>query len=63
MRSLIDLQDQLAELQDQLKACDDFDRVQLGLSSRRQDGNNTRRDLLQRVRLTLEVYGWCMPIF
>ncbi|KAF4943879.1 hypothetical protein FGADI_13095 [Fusarium gaditjirri] len=56
MRSLLDLQDQLSELQDQLKTCDDFDRVQLGLCSRRQDGNDTRRNLLQRIRTTLEVY-------
>ncbi|KAF5012412.1 hypothetical protein FDECE_1541 [Fusarium decemcellulare] len=60
MRSLLDLQDQLSELQDQLKTCDDFDRVQLGLSSRRQDGNNVRRDLLERIRSTLETYGSCM---
>ncbi|RBR26062.1 uncharacterized protein FIESC28_01090 [Fusarium coffeatum] len=57
MRSLLDLQDQLSELQDQLKRCDELEPVQLGLSSRRQDSNNTRRDLLQRIRSTLEVYG------
>jgi hypothetical protein len=60
IRSLLDLQDQLSDLQDQLKVCEDFDRVQLGLSSRRQDGNRQRRDLLECIRSTLEVYGACM---
>nr|RBQ91818.1 hypothetical protein FVER53263_12493 [Fusarium verticillioides] len=57
MRSILDLQDQLSELEDRLKACDDVDRVQLGLCSRRQDANTTRRDILQQIRSTLEVYA------
>jgi hypothetical protein len=56
MRSLLDLQDQLSELQDELKLCDDLELIQLGLRSRRQDGNNSRRDLLKRIRSTFELY-------
>ncbi len=57
MRSLLDLQDQLSELEDRLNRCDDGDRIQLGLSSRRQDANTQRSELLQLIRAKLELYG------
>ncbi|KAI1174285.1 hypothetical protein F4777DRAFT_580102 [Nemania sp. FL0916] len=56
MRSLLDLQDQLSELEDKLHDHDDAERVQLQLSSRRQDGNLERRELLSQIREKLEIY-------
>lgn len=57
MRSLLDLQDQLSELEERLNQCDDVDRIQLGLSSRRQDSNTHRREMLELIRAKLEIYG------
>lgn len=61
MRNLLDLQDQLSELEDTLNRYDDAERVQLHLSSRRQDANQERRDLLTRIRERLEIYGKISP--
>ncbi|CAG8978972.1 hypothetical protein HYALB_00012255 [Hymenoscyphus albidus] len=51
MRSLIEQQDRLSELENQLNDCDDAETTQLGLSSCRQDTNHQRRDLLIPSRL------------
>ena len=57
MRSLLELQDQLSELETRLNHYDDLERIQLGLSSRRQDPNTDRRDLLHIIQTKLETYG------
>ncbi|KAM0798368.1 hypothetical protein BDR22DRAFT_809198 [Usnea florida] len=56
MRSLLEQQDELAELQERLERCDDADPIRLGLSSRRQDENAERRDLLRQVQAKLQEY-------
>lgn len=56
MRSLLEQQDELTELQERLDRCDNSERVQLGLSSRRQDRNADRRELLRQVTAKLKVY-------
>ncbi|KAI1401875.1 hypothetical protein F4819DRAFT_305951 [Hypoxylon fuscum] len=56
MRSLLDLQDQLGELEDRLNELDDTERVQLRLSSRRQDDSKDRRELLQQIRVVIKQY-------
>ena len=60
MRSLLEQQDELAELQERLDRCDDAEPTRLGLSSRRQDDNPERRDLLQQVTAKLRVYDECV---
>jgi hypothetical protein len=57
MRVLLEQQDRLCELQEQLEDCDDAETVQLNLSSRRQDDNRTRREILQQITTELKVYG------
>jgi hypothetical protein len=56
MRSLLEQQDELAELQERLDRCDNSELVQLGLSSRRQDRNADRRELLRQVTAKLKAY-------
>ncbi|PVI01283.1 hypothetical protein DM02DRAFT_728018 [Periconia macrospinosa] len=56
IRVLLEQQDRLYELQQQLEECDDAETIQLNLSSRRQDGNQTRRELLQRIKAELTDY-------
>ena len=60
MRSLLEQQDKLAELQEKLNRCDDAELIQLGLSSRRQDGNPERQELLQQVKAKLQEYNKCV---
>ncbi|CZR51425.1 uncharacterized protein PAC_01301 [Phialocephala subalpina] len=56
LRVLLEQQDRLCELQQQLEDCDDVETVQLNLSSRRQDDNRTRRNVLQQVAAELKDY-------
>ncbi|CAF3526591.1 unnamed protein product [Fusarium graminearum] len=56
MRSIVEQQDRLAELEARLHQCDDEEGIQLNLSSRRQDGNNKRRELMKEVQETLKQY-------
>ena len=60
MRSLLEQQDELAELQERLDRCDDAEPIRLGLSSRRQDGNPERRELLRQVTAKLQEYDKCV---
>ncbi|MCJ1460960.1 hypothetical protein MMC28_011342 [Mycoblastus sanguinarius] len=60
MRSLLEQQDELAELQERLERCDEAEPIRLGLSSRRQDENAERRELLQQVRTKLQEYDRCV---
>ena len=60
MRSLLEQQDELAELQERLDRCDGAETVRLGLSSRRQDENVERRELLQQVTAKLREYDTCV---
>ena len=60
MRSLLEQQDELAELQELLHRCDDVEPIPLGLSSRRQDENPERRGLLRQVTAKLQVYDQCV---
>ena len=60
MRSLLEQQDELAELQERLDRCDDAEPIPLGLSSRRQDGNPERRELLRQVTAKLQEYDKCV---
>lgn len=55
-RSLLEQQDELAELQERLNQCDDTEPIRLGLSSRRQDENQERRELLRQVTAKLQEY-------
>lgn len=57
MRSIAEQQDQIAELETQLNQCDDEEGIQLNLSSRRQDANGKRRDLMNQVHEKLKQYG------
>jgi len=57
MRVLLDLQDELMELKASLDECDDREAIQLHLSSRRQDGNIRRREILRNISTKLESYG------
>lgn len=63
MRSLLEQQDELQELQERLDRCDDSEQVRLGLSSRRQDQNLERRELLRRVTDKLQGYDRCVLDF
>ena len=56
IRSLLEQQDELAELQERLERCDGAEVVGLGLSSRRQDGNTERRRLLREITGKLQEY-------
>ncbi|KAF2829601.1 hypothetical protein CC86DRAFT_464136 [Ophiobolus disseminans] len=56
VRVLLEQQDRLAELEHQLEQCDDTEVVSLNLSSRRQDCNPVRRELLRQVKAELEDY-------
>lgn len=57
IRVLLEQQDRLCELQQQLEDCDDAETIQLNLSSRRQDGNRARREILQQIKTELKDYG------
>jgi len=57
MRVLLEMQDRLVELETRLNQCDDTETVQLNLSSRRQDRNHERRDILLQIETTLGSYG------
>ena len=57
MRSLLEQQDRLRELEAELDHCDDTETVQLYLSSRRQDSNRTRRELMKEISAQLKAYG------
>ena len=57
MRHLLFLQDTMAELEEKLDACDDAEDIPLHNSSRRQDGNETRRDLMRELEICLAKYG------
>lgn len=57
MRYLLFLQDTMTELQERLDACDDAEDVQLHNSSRRQDGNETRKTLMRELEISLTKYG------
>lgn len=63
MRSIVEQQDQLAELEARLNRCDDEEGLQLNLSSRRQDRNNRRRDLMNEIHLKLEQYDTSLARF
>ncbi|KAF8848260.1 hypothetical protein BDZ45DRAFT_290779 [Acephala macrosclerotiorum] len=56
LRSLLDQQDILYELETRLNECDDTETVQLHLSSRRQDKNQQRKSLLQEIKQALSSY-------
>lgn len=60
MRSLLGQQDELAELQERLERCDEAEPIRLGLSSRRQDENAERRELLRQVKTKLQEYDRCV---
>ena len=60
MRSLLEQQDELAELQEELERCDEAEPIRLGLSSRRQDENAARRELLRQVKSKLQEYDRCL---
>lgn len=57
MRVLLEQQDKLAELEGRLNHCDDQDKIQLNLSSRRQDINRERQGLLDQIKHELKEYG------
>ena len=57
MRYLLYLQDSLIHQQERLDACDDADDIQLHHSSRRQDGDETRKALMQELEVLLNKYG------
>ena len=63
MRSLLEQQDELAELQERLDRCDNAEPIRLGLSSRRQDGNPERRELLRQVTVKLQEYDRCVQSY
>lgn len=63
MRYILYLQDSLGELQQRLDACDDAEDIQLYLSSRRNDENETRRDLMKELGVQLRNYGPNVPSF
>ncbi|KAI1208288.1 uncharacterized protein F4807DRAFT_158633 [Annulohypoxylon truncatum] len=63
MRSLLDQQDRLADLEEKLHHCDDAETTQLHLSSRRQDSNQRRRDLLDEIKLNLSSYDQAIAGF
>ncbi|KAK0701330.1 hypothetical protein B0H67DRAFT_595851 [Lasiosphaeris hirsuta] len=56
VRNLLSLQDELVELEERLNLLDNIEVVQLNLSSRRQDANQDRADLLAEIRLKIEQY-------
>jgi hypothetical protein len=56
MRVLVERQDRLAELEELLERCDEDETIQLNLSSRRQDTNQQRRQLIQDIESELEAY-------
>ncbi|KAI0411723.1 hypothetical protein F5X98DRAFT_42475 [Xylaria grammica] len=56
LRAILDQQDQLAELEESLNKCDDDEPIQLNLSSRRQNRNETRRAILNQIRDRLATY-------
>jgi len=57
IRNLHGLQDELVELELRLNALDSAEAVRLNLSSRRQNTNHERTDLLAQIRLKIEQYG------
>ena len=57
MRYLLYLQDSLIYQEERLDACDDAEDIQLHHSSRRQDGNETRKALMQELEVLLNKYG------
>lgn len=57
IRALLDYQDRLCELEHCLEACDNLEDVSLNLSSRRQDGNSRRKELIEEVKKQLGLYG------
>ncbi|KAI9653540.1 MAG: hypothetical protein M1821_007048 [Bathelium mastoideum] len=57
MRSLLEQQDGLQELEAKLDHCDDTESIQLHLSSHRQDSNQVRRDLMRDIAAKLKAYG------
>jgi hypothetical protein len=61
MRCLLEQQDRLLELEKQLNENDDAENVQLNLSSRRQDHNQSRRALIGEIRAELQDYGSYFP--
>lgn len=63
MRSLLEQQDELAELQERLDRCDNSEPIRLGLSSRRQDENPERRELLRQVTVKLQEYDRCVQSY
>ncbi|KAI0867205.1 hypothetical protein GGS24DRAFT_495499 [Hypoxylon argillaceum] len=63
MRIILELQDELAELQDQLHNCDDTEPTSLNLSSRRQDSNLERREIIKQIQSKLSVYDEAVQQF
>ena len=57
MRVLLEQQDELQRLEYELNECDDTERIQLNLSSHRQDSNQHRRTLFEEIRAALRSYG------
>ncbi len=57
IRVLLEQQDRLYELQQQLEDCDDRETIQMNLSSRRQDSNRARREILAQIKTELKNYG------
>ena len=47
----------MAELEEKLDACDDAEDIPLHNSSRRQDGNETRKGLMRELEICLAKYG------
>ncbi|KAI1824728.1 hypothetical protein F4861DRAFT_231373 [Xylaria intraflava] len=56
MRNILELQDELAELEEELQAADDAEPTALHLSSRRRDSNTKRRDILKQIGSKLASY-------
>ncbi|KAF3799067.1 hypothetical protein GCG54_00001171 [Colletotrichum gloeosporioides] len=56
MRNLLEQQDRLAELEGLLNQCDDNEDIQLNLSSQRNDSNQSRRAVLERIKVALVEY-------
>lgn len=56
MRVLLESQERLVELEEQLNQTDDDEQVQLNLSSRRQDNNQRRHHLVERIKQELREY-------
>ncbi len=57
LRYLLYLQNRLAVLQNRLDACDDAEKIQLNLSSIRDDNSEERKLIMNELELQLVKYG------